>query len=152
MPWNYVESSRKYTRQAQDGPNRLWIGTRIGRPIFSTLIGCLWKRTSQIHRKIHYFWRWIVQFYQQHINARKIDCRYGDLFRDIFVCLALLSMSDFRVYVCELGTSWFWYIKYKLSSPNAGTCRTRIFTRPPMPVPAYINNIMSPPSTTPNQY
>ena len=41
---------------------------------------------------------------------RKWISLYRYLFRDIFVCIALLSTSDFRSYVCRIGTLWFCYI------------------------------------------
>ena len=92
------------------------------RPILSTFMGCWWNQTSQRHRKIHSLWHWLFQFHQRPINAEKMGIQYRDLFSEVFVCLALISTSNFRSYVCRLVTLWFCYIPYKVFSPNSITC------------------------------
>ena len=67
-----------------------------------------------------------VQFHQRPLMLIKWVRRYGDLFRDVFVHLAFLSTSDFRCYICRLGTLWSCYITQKLFSPNPGTFHQHI--------------------------
>ena len=56
---------------------------------------------------------------------RKWVSLYGDIFRDIFVRLALISTRGFLSYICRLGTLWFYYIMQKLFSPNLGNCQPK---------------------------
>ena len=127
MSWNYVHLRIKNIRQTQDGPKRLWIGPRIewlgpriGLPIFSTLMGCWQNRTSQRSKGCILLLRWLVWFIQWPIMLRKWVIWHVDLFRGVFVHLALLYMSDFWSYVYRLGKLWFCYIMQKLFSSNPG--------------------------------
>ena len=72
MSWSSVELRRKYTQRTQDTQKDLWIGPRIGRPIFSTFKGCWSNQTSQGYSKIYYLLRWLVWLHQQHINVEKM--------------------------------------------------------------------------------
>ena len=69
--------------------------------------------------------------------------QYRDLLRDVFVRLALLSMSEFRSYICMLGTLWFCYITYKLFSLNPGTYLPQNIGNLPLPFLVVITLFLS---------